>query len=155
MSSDKKMKVIIGILIAIIIGIVLFIILTAKTNNAKFVDDLINTQAKVSKYIGQIESETFNAYTEEEIILGKTNDDKIKNINEKELIPLVDEDNKVENGTVKYYPINDENLKTQFGIDLSEYSEIKWYISSNGYVKVKLESKPKWWSANFNSLIIN
>lgn len=152
MKKERIAILVLGILVIVLLG---YIIFAKGSLNTKFLEDDIKLQDSISYYLGQLSSDTFDAYTKEQIITGSVNEGKITSINGKEIIPIVDVNEKITINNENYYKINLEKLKEALNITISEYDGTAWYLSSDGIVKVKVSIKPGWWTNSFDSLRIS
>ena len=87
-----------------------------------------------------------------ELITGYAEEKEITSFDNTLLVPIADKDANVESNGVKYYKLNYENVKKQFNIDLNDYPELEFYVADGQYLKVKVNTTPKWWNENFDLL---
>ncbi len=151
----KKERVVILVLAILVIALLGYIIFAKGTLNTKFLEDDINLQNSVSCYLGKMSSDTFDAYTKEQIILGEIDGAKITNIDGKEIVPIAYAEEKITINNENYYKLNLENLKTALNVSITNYEGTVWYISSSGIIKVKVGALPAWWTKAFNFLKIS
>lgn len=151
----KKERIVILVLGILVIALLGYIIFAKGTLNTKFLEDDINLQNSISYYLGNMSSDTFNAYTKEQIILGESEGVKITKLDGTEITPIVYAEEKVTINNENYYKLNIDNLKTALNISISNYDGATWYLSSNGIVKVKIFTEPGWWSKSFEYLKIS
>lgn len=122
---------------------------------ATFIKDTLNIQDKLSYYLGVTYSDTFAAYTPEQIITGiSEGETKIKDISNNDLLPLVDVKSKIEANGKKSYELNSEAVKKLLNIDLPSYDDIKWYVQDGEVLKVKFINNPSWWSSDLDSILV-
>lgn len=158
----KNVLIIVLIIVCLVQAIyIVFYTLNLKENTVKksFLKSYINIQQAISLYLGSETQNMYEAYNYSQILTGTVVDDegniqKIKGTDGVEIIPLVDKENKIEMDEKEYYTLNGENMKTNFNIDLPSYKKITWYVSSDGELKVKCESKPNWWTSDLDCLTI-
>lgn len=140
---------------------IVFYTLNLKENSVKksFLKSYVNIQKEISFYLGKQTQNMYEAYNYSQILTGTIVDDKgdiqkIKGTDGIDIVPLVNNEDDIEMGEKQYYMLNGENIKTNFKIELPSYKGITWYVSSDGDVKVKCESKPNWWTSDLDSLTI-
>lgn len=151
----KKERVVILVLVILVVILLGYIIFAKGSLNTKFLEDDINLQNSISYYLGSMSSDTFDAYTKEQIMLGEVDGTKITNVSGEEVIPIVNIEDKVTIENENYYKINLDNLKTALSISISNYEGTNWYLSSNGIVKVRFSITPGWWSKSYDYLKIS
>ena len=139
------------IIIALLAYIIIFNVGGGKT---EYYTDLIKFQNIISNYIGNTQSEMFGLYGIENIIIGYNDEGiEIKDINDDNIVPIADKDQKIKKDDKNYYKLNSTNIKEILKVDLPNYNNIEWYISQDGTLAVKIIGKtPNWWNDNFNSL---
>lgn len=159
--NDKKKNTIIVLLSSlciILIALMIFMKFSSKTvtGSSKFMQSVFTLQDKVSTYIGKTTSDTFGIYTAEELVTGKlaTTSEDIKDNEDKSIIPLVDVDKKQEENNKVAYKINEENLKKLLNTSMPTYDGVDFYIQEGSLVKVKLTSKPDWWTEDLDFLLV-
>lgn len=157
---DKK-TVIIVILITIsmlLLAVVIYQLFGGKSisGSSKFLQSAYTLQGKISEYIGKSASDTFGAYTNEEIITGKIakSGEEIKDNEDKALKPLVNIDEKVEQDSKVAYKINEDNLKSLLNTSMPTYDGIEFYIQNGNLLKVKVVSTPDWWCEDLDFLLV-
>lgn len=158
-----KNTLIIVLLIVCLIEIIyiIFYTLNLKENTVKksFLNSYIEIQRNVSTYLVGQNFESYNAYNYAQILTGVIVDDngqnqKIKDTNDEEILPLVSTENKIDINGVEYFQCNSDNIKTNLKIDMPSYRNITWYIGSNGELKIKYSIKPAWWTSDLDCLIV-
>ena len=78
----------------------------------------------------------------------------IMDFDNKELVALADKSDTIDKDNTTYYKLNVSNVKEKLNVDLTQYSNISFYVSDNLTIKVKLKEQPKWWDTNFDLLKI-
>ena len=98
----------------------------------------------------------FDAYEIENIITGyNTEGEVITNLDEENMKPIAQKNSMVESSGVKYYKLDSDNVKSELNCELPKYSNMEWYVSMNGDLKVKFSgATPKWWDSSLDSLKI-
>lgn len=161
----NKKSIVVIVAVLLIISLIFNIVLllgkeqTQETNQAKeILKDAINFQKKLAIYVTQLESETFHVYTKEQLLCGVfENDGKEEVINDNEgksLTPIIDKEQKKENGSIISYLVKTENLKDTIGLEIKNTSGISWYIQDGDTVKVHYEVKPDWWTPELDVLLV-
>lgn len=150
MKNIKNVVIVVLVFVVISLSALLLLNMSSKTSN--FVVDFTNLQASISYYLGKTSSETFDAYNNVELITGYAEEKEITSFDNTVLVPIADKDANVESNGVKYYKLNYENVKKQFNIDLNDYPELEFYVADGQYLKVKVNTIPKWWNENFDLL---
>ena len=102
---------------------------------------------------------TYDAYNYSQILTGKVLNNEgqeieIKSIDGNNILPIADSSKKEDINGVEYYEINKENINTQLKLDIPNYKNITWYLSSNGDVKVKWNFKPNWWTSDLDGTLL-
>lgn len=165
MYSEKIKTVAIFLLIAVVIALGAFCIFgkggvkNSETGIAFFncVQDL---QGELSYYLGNTYSDTFGVYSNVEILSGVVTDENgqsvtIKDNEDHDLVTLIQTADKIENNEKTYYALSIENIKTAFNADLSRYgSNMKWYVSEDGFIRVNFDAEPEWWQPSFQGIKI-
>ena len=155
MKNSKLKNVIICLLLVVIAILGSYIILNNSTRTSSFLADIMLLQNKLSYYVGSINSETFEAYSNVEILTALTEDGKeIKGFDEKNLIAFANKDEAIESNGVTLYKLNIENIKNELNIDLSQYSSVTFYVQDGVNISVRIIEEPKWWDDNFDLLKI-
>jgi uncharacterized protein YpmB len=161
MKKESIKNIVIFILILIVIA--LLIIYSIKfSNNAKtgkIIEDSLAAQSKISEYIGKIKSDTFDIYATEQLLLGSTDikdidGSKIKDNDDKDLLQIVNIEDKITKNESVFYKLNTVNLKKIFDISLYEENRIMWYVKSTGEIKVNYINKPTWWNQELDILYV-
>ncbi len=161
---NLKKNVIIGILIVVILGLIASYLLAPKysTESTNIMKVAFEAQVKVSEYIGKLRSDTFDVYTVEQLItsyrdLEKEEKEVIKDTSGKEISPLVStEDGDIkEKDETKYYKANMSNFATILNVQLINDSNLTWYLSDSGVIKLSYKVKPNWWTDEFEVMHIN
>lgn len=158
----KNVLIIVLIVICLAQAIyIVFYTLDLKENSVKnsFLKSYVSIQKNVSLYLGKQSQNMYEAYNYSQILTGtildeEGNPQKIKGTDGVEMIPLVNQENKIEMDTKEYYVLNSENIKANFKIEVPSYKNMTWYVSSDGDIKVKCESKPNWWTTDLDCLTI-
>ncbi len=121
--------------------------------STNLVQSAFESQLSISEYIGKLRSDTFDAYTTEQLLVGSYNLDDIENsiimdTSGIELKPIVyyEEADIIIKDEIKYYRINITNLTSVIKVQLLNDSNIVWYISESGVLKCKYSKKPDWWT---------
>jgi len=154
-NQKKDNNILLAIMFIIIVILLVYIIFfTGWKGKTEFYSEALSFQSTISNYIGNKQSETFNAYEIENIITGVNEDGiEIKNIDDTNIIPLADKDSVINKDNKKYYKLNENNIKELLKVNLPVYEGIDWYISQTGNICVKFtRGTPKWWNDNLESL---
>lgn len=157
---DKKtvIIVILAVICMLLISFIIFLVFGTKSisGSSSFLQSTYALQDKVSNYMGKSSAETFGVYTNEEIITGKTskNNEQIKDNEDKEITPLVNLDEKVEENGKVAYKINSDNLKKELNTSMPTFDGIDYYIQDGITIKVKLQTKPEWWNEDLDFLLV-
>lgn len=155
MSKDIVKNIIIAVLSLIIIALISTYLLRPdySTESTNLVQSAFESQLNISEYIGKMRSDTFDAYTTEQLLVASYNLDDIPNsiimdTSGAELKPLVysEQADIIIKGEIKYYRINITNLASVTKVQLLNDSNIVWYISHNGVLKCTYSKRPKWWT---------
>lgn len=161
-SAFKNILIIVLIIIALFQAIyIVFYTLNLKENSVKksFLSSYIKIQKEITTYLCLESADVYQAYNIAQILTGSIVDEngetqKIKDTENTELVPIVDTQNKIDLNGIEYYVASSENIKTTLDISVPSYKGITWYIGSDGDLKVKCESKPKWWTSDLDCLIL-
>lgn len=148
-------SILLALMFIIIIALLAYIIFFNGGNGkTEFYTEALSFQNVISNYIGNTQSEMFGAYEIENIITGYNSEGiEIKDINDDNIVPIADKDQKIKKDDKNYYKLNSTNIKEILKVDLPNYNNIEWYISQDGTLAVKIIGKtPNWWNDNFNSL---
>ena len=104
---------------------IIFYTLNLKENTVKksFLNSYIEIQRNVSTYLVGQNFESYNAYNYAQILTGVIVDDngqnqKIKDTNDEEILPLVSTENKIDINGVEYFQCNSDNIKTNLKIPM-------------------------------------
>lgn len=165
---DKKIRknIIVIILSILVITLLMYIIfskngLSDSSERADFLKNMVNTQKELSYYLGRTSAETFGVYTNEQIITGvidinKSDETKIKDNENNAIIPIVSiaNNNIVKENDVTSYLVIKDNIKEVLNTDLKEFSGVSYYITNGNTLKVKFDTKPKWWDGSMNTLLL-
>lgn len=155
---NKKDIVIISLVIVILVLTIFTVFSTMNkrvfNETSQFLENTQKIQDDISFYVGTMYANTFEIYENEEILTGKISNtqEQIKDNEDKELIPIVDEEIKVEKDGKISYQINKKNLESVLSIKIPEYEGISWYIQDGTTLRVKLDNTPKWWSSELDFL---
>lgn len=156
----KKHTVIIVLLSAacmLLVALAIFLLFgnNSVSGSGKFLQSTYSLQNKLSLYIGKTASDTFGAYTNEELVTGKlSSGEEIKGSDDDALKALVDTDEKIEENGKIAYKINEENLKSLLNTSMPSFDGIEFYIQDGQLVKVKITSKPEWWNEDLDFLLV-
>lgn len=158
----KNILIIVLLIVSFVQAIyIVFYTLNLKENTVKksFLSSFIDIQKEVCEYLVEEKANTYDAYNYSQILTGiivneEGNINKIKDIDGKDLTPIVNSDNKLDINGVEYYTINNDNIKSSININMPSYKNMTWYISNEGDVKVKLEKEPNWWTSDLDCLLI-
>ena len=151
----SKKKNIVSVLLSIVILLLIsYIVINSSTRTSSFLSDYISLQNKLSYYVAKINAETFEAYSNTNIITAYSGDTLIMDFDNKELVALADKSDTIDKDNTTYYKLNVSNVKEKLNVDLTQYSNISFYVSDNLTIKVKLTEQPKWWDTNFDLLKI-
>lgn len=160
MENKKKTKNYIIILLIVLILLLITYIIASKFNvagidkKASFIQDINSLQAEISYYVGATYSDTFGAYTKEQIVTGMSDGNEIKDISNNSIKPLVDIESKQEKDETISYKLNEENIKEILDISLPKYEGLNWYLQDGNLIRVEIENKPSWWTSDLDSLLI-
>lgn len=155
MKGEKIKNILLIILFLIIVALVVYIFLTSTPKKSDFINSVLEVQEKVSYYLGQKNSETFNAYNNIHILTGFNEDEEIKNIEGTTLVPLANKDSKIEKDGKVYYKLLEDKVKEVLKVDISKYSNLTWYIQDGELIRVDFETEPEWWNEEFDTLKIH
>ena len=140
---------------------IIFYTLNLKENTVKksFLESFIDIQKEVCEYLVEEKANTYDAYNYSQILTGTIIDEegninKIKDIDGNDLTSIVNSETKLDINSVEYYAINNDNIKSSLDINMPNYKNMTWYISSEGDIKVKLEKEPNWWTSDLDCLLI-
>lgn len=148
----------------IIISLISAYLLSPKysTESTNVVKSIFESQIKLSEYIGKMRSDTFDTYSTSQLLtavvdLEKEEKQAIVGANNKELTALVstDKENIIEAKEIKYYKVEMSNFTKVLSTQLINDSNITWYISDSGVLKLKYSHKPKWWVDELEVFNIN
>ncbi len=151
---SKKKNIVIVLLSIVILLLISYIVINSSTRTSSFLSDYISLQNKLSYYVAKINAETFEAYSNTNIITAYSGDTLIMDFDNKELVALADKSDTIDKDNTTYYKLNVSNVKEKLNVDLTQYSNISFYVSDNLTIKVKLTEQPKWWDTNFDLLKI-
>ena len=151
---SKKKNIVIVLLSIVILLLISYIVINSSTRTSSFLSDYISLQNKLSYYEAKINAETFEAYSNTNIITAYSGDTLIMDFDNKELVALADKSDTIDKDNTTYYKLNVSNVKEKLNVDLTQYSNISFYVSDNLTIKVKLTEQPKWWDTNFDLLKI-
>lgn len=148
--NDKKNIVVILLLIIIIVMVFTLVFKNIQKQRYEieqknFLSNITSLQISLSFYLGKMNNDTFNIYTNEEIILGKNLTEG--NLQEKKITPIVDSTKKTEAEGRNAFEVIIENFEKVLGIDIPSYSNMTFYIKDGSVIKVKFEEEPKWWNS--------
>jgi len=159
MKKESIKNIIIFILILIVITLLVIYAIKFSNNEktSKIIKDSLIAQSNISEYIGKIKSDTFDIYTTEQLLTGSTDITNIegtiiKDNDDKNLLQIVDVDDKITNNESVFYKLNTANFKKRFDINLYEEDGITWYIKSTGDIKVNYINKPTWWNQELDTI---
>ena len=140
---------------------IIFFTLNIKENSVKksFLSFYVKAQKEVSIYLATSDANTYSAYNYSQILTGTILNEEgnlieIKDIDGSSIIPIVDANEKLDVNGVEYYVVNSDNIKSQLKLEIPNYKNITWYLSSNGDVKVKCDRKPNWWTSDLDGLVL-
>lgn len=160
--SEKSKTVVIFVLIALLLLLGAYVLFGKNgvgnvEKKASFLNDVQDLQSSLSYYLGSTYSDTFGAYTKLEILSAKSEDSEgnlvdIKDNEDNVLVSVIDTNDKVEENEVSYYKLVNDNVKILFNVDISSYSDISWYVTEEGMIKVNFEETPNWWGSEMNGL---
>lgn len=167
--NEQTKKVNINIYL-IVICIVLILIILYKmmfggyvrydNSRTQFLNSVISLQSEMSYYIGKTKAETFEVYSNLQLLSGVSNledeNSKITLEESKEIIQIssVKKEDIVEKSSNKYYKLIKENLQKNFQTKAFEDENITYYVDSECIVKIKLDKKPAWWDDSLDFLVI-
>ena len=151
---SKKKNIVIVLLSIVILLLISYIVINSSTRTSSFLSDYISLQNKLSYYVAKINAETFEAYSNTNIITAYSGDTLIMDFDNKELVALADKSDTIDKDNTTYYKLNVSNVKEKLNVDLTQYSNISFYVSDNLTIKVKQTEQPKWWDTNFDLLKI-
>lgn len=164
MKKDLIKNIIIAILVLIILGLVAIYLLNPdyNTESTNLIQSAFECQIKLSEYIGKLRSDTFDAYTTEQLLVGSYNLEDIENsiiMNTageeiKSLVYSTSEDIKVVD-EIKYYRVNVTNFASALNVQLINDANIVWYVSDTGVLKLTYSFKPDWWIDEFEVFHLN
>lgn len=163
--SDEAFKnaLIIFLIVACLLQAIyiVFYTLNLKENSVKksYLTFYIKAQKEVSTYLAETRLNTYEAYNYSQILTGTILNDEgkiieIKDVDGNNISPIVDSTKKEDINGVEYYEINRENIKAQLKLEIPNYKNITWYLSSNGDVKVKCGFKPNWWTSDLDGTLL-
>lgn len=159
-TENKNTKNYIIIILIILLLLSITYIIATKFNvagidkKASFIKDVTKMQNEISYYVGTTYSDTFGAYDKTQIATGKVDGKEIKDINNTNLIPIANIDEKIEKDNTISYRLNSENIKQVLKLDLPKYEGINWYIQDGTLIRFEIEQKPVWWTSDLDSLLI-
>ena len=148
----------------IIIALISAYLLNPKysTESTNVVKTLFEAQIKLSEYIGKMRSDTFDSYSTMQLLTGVVDleaeeREAIIGAGSKEITALVDteKDDIIEKKDIKYFKVNMSNFTTVLSVQLINDSNITWYISDSGVLKLKYSRLPKWWVDELEVFNIN
>ena len=124
------------------------------SGSGKFLQSTFELQSKISEYVGRTTSDTFDVYSDEEVVTGKIKDtDEEINDNEgKAMKAIVDIDKKIEKNGKVAYKINEENLKSLLDTSMPTYDGIEFYIQDGNKLKINVTNKPDWFNEDLEFL---
>ncbi len=118
---------------------------------------MFESQIRLSEYIGKLRSDMMDSYSTEQILVGSYNLDDIENsiiMNSagEEITAIVyskpEDIKKVDD--ITYYRVNVTNVMSKLQTQLINDSNIVWYVSSTGVLKISYSKKPDWWIDEFD-----
>lgn len=155
----NKKDIIIILLSIVVLVLTIFTVFSIMNNRvlnetSEFLENVQKIQNNISFYVGSMYENTFQIYENSEILTGKISNtnEQIKDNEDKELVPIVNESKKVEKNGKIAYQINKENLESVLNIKMPEYEGVSWYIQDGTTLMVKLDKTPKWWSPELDFL---
>ncbi len=152
--KDIVKNVIIVILVLIILVLVSLYLLNPdySTESTNLIQSAFESQLNLSEYIGKMRSDTFDAYSTQQLIIGSYNledpqNSLIMDTTGAEILSIVysTPEDIIEKDGIKYYRVNMTNLTSIIKVQLLSDSNIVWYLSENGVLKCTYKHKPKWW----------
>lgn len=161
-TAFKNILIIALILICLFQAIyIVFYTLNLKENSVKksFLTFYIKAQKEVSTYLAETRLNTYEAYNYSQILTGtilgeEGNLIEIKDVDGNNIAPIVDANAKEDINGVEYYVVNSDNIKAQLKLEIPNYKNITWYLSSEGDVKVKCNFKPNWWTSDLDGTLL-
>ena len=159
-SHVGKLSIIKNILLIVFFIVILllisYIVINGSTRTSSFMSDLLLLQNKLSYYVGNIDSETFDAYDDISILTSSTeNGEPISTFNDEKLVGFADKSSDIQSNGITYYKLNVELINEELDVDLSQYKDIEFYVAKGINLKIKMVSElPKWWDDNFNFMLI-
>ena len=164
MKKEVVKNVVIVILLLVIAGLVSLYFLNPRytTESTNVLHSLCETQIKLSEYVGKMRADMFDSYSTEQILVGSYNLEDIENsiimdATGEELTSIVystSDDIKTIND-IKYYRVNVTNVMSVLETQLINDSNIIWYVSDTGVLKVSYNRKPDWWIDEFEVFHLN
>lgn len=157
LGTVKDIIIIILIVAVVTLTVMYLLRFNSNTKTKQLVKDTLTAQTNISEYLGKLKSETFEVYTNEQLLVGSsdiqnTDTTRIKNNDNEEILQLVSIENKVNSNNSIFYKLNTDSFKKKFNIDLHEDDGITWYIQNTGEIKVNFINKPSWWTEELNAI---